>query len=139
MALCTLVCLQDQERLKANIERSEITPQNILMTADDDEIFQRAEEEESVNPSVPFIDSMHPHPHPIYPSRGQPTSLSEASGHSILTDFGSARLLKPSATTEGWWMPDTYRAPEVLMGLPWDHGVDIWSIGVMVSALNPLR
>lgn len=117
-----------------DVNQLEIIPQNILLAADNDEIFQRAEKEELDNPSVPFIDHTHPYPHPIYPSRGQPTSLLEASGHSILTDFGSAKLLKASAATRGWWMPDTYRAPEILMGLSWGHSVEIWSIGVMVSA-----
>ena len=31
-----------------------------------------------------------------------------------------------------WWMPDLYRAPEVLLVLPWGYPVDMWSIGVMV-------
>lgn len=119
----------------ANVNELEITPQNILLSADDDEIFRRAEKEEIEHPSVPVFDHTHPYPHPIYQSRGQPTSLSEALGHSILTDFGSAKLLKASTSTRGWWMPDTYRAPEILMGLPWDHSVDIWSIGVMVSTI----
>nr|POE56215.1 putative serine/threonine-protein kinase dyrk2 [Quercus suber] len=119
----------------AESKRTEIIPQNILMTTDDDSMFQRAEKEELANPSVPVVVQTHSHPHPIYRSRGLPRNLHEASGHSLLADFGSARLLNPSTTTEGWWMPDTYRAPEVLMGVPWDHGVDVWSIGVMVLGL----
>ena len=102
------------------------------MQSDDDTIFQRAEEEELSNPSVPFMIDTQFHTHPIYPSRGRPLNLAEASGGSVLADFGSARLLKAADTTEGWWMPDTYRAPEILMGLPWGHPVDIWSIGIMV-------
>lgn len=105
------------------------------MKSDDDTMFRRAEEEELSNPSVPFTVHTHFHAHPIYPSRGRPMNLLEASGHSILADFGSARLLKPSAATDGWWMPDTYRAPEILMGVPWDHGVDVWSIGIMVRMI----
>lgn len=111
-----------------------MTPQNIMMMANDNTIFERAEKEELDNPSVPLIDHTHPHPHPIYPSRGQPISILEASGASTLSDFGSARVLEAAAVTRGWCMPDAHRAPEILMGLPWGHQVAIWSIGVMVSA-----
>lgn len=48
----------------------------------------------------------------------------------MLTDFGSARLIDAGKTD--WWMTDTHRAVEVLLGLPWDYEVDVWSIGVMV-------
>ena len=107
------------------------------MTAKDDEIFENAEREENENPSIPTIDHAHPYPHPIYESRGQPTSLLQLEGNSILTDFGSAKLVEAAGTTRGWWMPDTYRAPEVLMSLPWGHGVETWSIGVMESIFDP--
>ncbi|KJX97122.1 protein kinase [Zymoseptoria brevis] len=122
-------------QLEAGIVHTEITPQNILLAASDDDIFSRAERMELESPSVPVIDHSQPCPYPIYTSRGLTMNLSEASGYSVLTDFGSARFFDAAATTRGWWMPDTYRAPEVLMSLPWGHGVDIWSIGVMVLEL----
>ncbi|SMR63713.1 unnamed protein product [Zymoseptoria tritici ST99CH_1A5] len=122
-------------QLEAGIVHTEITPQNILLAASDDDIFSRAERMELESPSVPVIDHSKPCPYPIYISRGLTMNLSEASGYSVLTDFGSARFLDAAATTRGWCMPDTYRAPEVLMSLPWGHGVDIWSIGVMVLEL----
>ena len=31
-------------------------------------------------------------------------------------------------------MPDVYRAPEVILGASWDFKIDIWSLGVLVSA-----
>lgn len=34
-------------------------------------------------------------------------------------------------------MPDLYRAPEMLLGLPWSFPVDVWSIGVMVCYFSP--
>jgi serine/threonine protein kinase len=51
-----------------------------------------------------------------------------------LTDFGSAR--SANVDQHGWWMPDTYRAPEILMGVEWGCQVDVWSIGIMVSLVG---
>ncbi|KAF2765901.1 kinase-like protein [Teratosphaeria nubilosa] len=122
-------------QLDCGVVHTEITPQNILLYGFDDSFFQKIEQEEIDNPSIPIIDHTHPYPHPIYPSRGQLSSLQEAIGHVMLADFGSARLLEASASTRGWWMPDTYRAPEILMTGPWGHSIDIWCIGVMVLEL----
>ena len=32
-------------------------------------------------------------------------------------------------------MPGIYRAPEIVLGMDWDSKVDIWAVGVMVSAI----
>lgn len=104
---------------------TDISPQNVLMQIENDTSLKDVEDQESQNPSIPAImgDTV------IYKS--QPTIL-ELSGHPILTDFGQMRLVK-GCTNQDWWMPDLYRAPEVLLQLPWGFPVDIWSIGVMVS------
>lgn len=99
------------------------------MQSIDNESFRRIEQEEMNHPSLPVDDDGHL----VYPSRGDPASLSELSalsGEPVLTDFGSSRSAEN--TNEDWWMPDTHRAPEVLLGLPGDAQVDVWSIGVMV-------
>lgn len=56
----------------------------------------------------------------------------ELSGHPWLTNFGQMRVVE-GRINQDWWMSDLYRAPEVLLQLPWGYPVDIWSIGVMVS------
>lgn len=104
----------------------EITPQNVLAESASDKCFEAIAEAERANPSVPVMDNEHP----VYKSRGEPQSLLELSGQPILTDFGSSRMADPQ--NRGWWMPDTYRAPEVLLGLPWGIEVDTWAIGIMV-------
>lgn len=103
----------------------------MLVSLQNDSIPQRIEGEEAQNPGV----STTVNGYAAYPSRGQPTSVLDLSDDAILTDFGSARLV--DAGNKDWWMPDTYRAPEVLLGLPWDHEVDLWSIGVMVRKSLP--
>ena len=79
---------------------------------------------------MPVIDKGYP----VYPSRGSLQSFIDTSGMAYLTDFGSAR--SASSASSDWYMPDTYRAPEVLMGVLWDCQVDVWSIGIMVCILR---
>lgn len=49
------------------------------------------------------------------------------------------RFVKAEEENRDWWMSDLYRAPEVLLQLPWGFPVDIWAIGVMVRRTNPLH
>ena len=105
----------------------EITAQNVLAQAATDVRFKALEAEEHADPSVPVLDNGYP----VYRSRGEPETMLELTGQSILTDFGSSRI--GNTPNRGWWMADTYRAPEVLMGLSWSYEVDIWSIGILVS------
>ncbi|KAF2813565.1 kinase-like protein [Mytilinidion resinicola] len=108
------------------VVHTDITPKNVLMESRDDTIFKDIEDEESREPSVPIVTDRGP----VYPHR--PSKL-ELSGIPILSDFGSMRLLEPMSTD--WWMPDLYRAPEVLLKLPWEGHVDYWSMGVMTLEL----
>ena len=103
---------------------ADISPQNVLTEAGDDTAFRSIEEQESQEPSQPQETERGP----IYPSR---TAVSVVSGIPILTDFGKMRFADP--VNKGWCMPDLYRAPEVLLKLPWDYPVDLWSVGIMVS------
>lgn len=101
----------------------DISPQNVLTEIVDEISLKDVEEQESQNPSTPVISNGAP----VYHSR--PTML-ELSGIPILTDFGQMRSAEPG--NSGWWMSDLYRAPEVILELPWGFSVDMWSIGVMV-------
>ncbi|RMZ78575.1 hypothetical protein DV738_g3796, partial [Chaetothyriales sp. CBS 135597] len=105
----------------------DVTTQNVLSEAEDDTIFEELEEQELSDPSVPVVSDDG---HIVYPTRFiQP----ELSGVPILTDFGQARPMEPENTD--WWMPDLYRAPEVLLKLPWESPVDVWCVGVMTLEL----
>ncbi|KAM5448142.1 hypothetical protein McanMca71_004250 [Microsporum canis] len=113
---------------------TDISPQNILMDIGDDTTsLKDVEYQEAQDPSVPIItkDGNGIVSSIVYKSR--PT-LPEFSGHPILTDFGQMRQFEGCGNSD-WWMPDLYRAPEVLLGLPWSFPVDIWSIGVMTLEL----
>lgn len=99
------------------------------MGIEDDTSLKYVEDQESRNPSLPITTGDRAVSTTVYKSR--PTML-ELSGHPILTDFGQMRLVE-GCVNQAWWMSDLYRAPEVLLQLPWGFSVDIWSIGVMVS------
>ena len=50
-----------------------------------------------------------------------------------LTDFGSARLKKAQIYTQVQSL--FYRAPEVILGIPYTEAIDIWSIGLVTVEL----
>jgi hypothetical protein len=100
------------------------------MEIDDDTSLQDIEDQESQDPSLPITSTINGSM-PVIVYKSRPTML-ELSGHPILTDYGQMRLVE-GCVNQDWWMSDLYRAPEVLLHLPWGFPADIWSIGVMVS------
>lgn len=64
----------------------------------------------------------------IYESANMPITY----GRPVICDFGCAHVGQKG--TEDI-MPDTYRAPEVILGMGWNNKVDIWSVGMMVMQL----
>ncbi|KAL9125557.1 MAG: hypothetical protein Q9217_005256, partial [Psora testacea] len=105
---------------------ADISPQNVLMKAEDEMNFKGLEDQELQNPSIPIIDDGAP----VYQSR---ITMLELSGIPVLNDFGQMRLVEPM--NKDWWMSDLYRAPEVLLKLPWGFPVDVWTVGVMTLEL----
>lgn len=53
-------------------------------------------------------------------------------GNPKLIDLGEARFGQDTYAEQV--MPDLYRAPEVLLGLPWDEKIDIWALGLTVGS-----
>lgn len=70
----------------------------------------------------------------IYQSRRMPKP--ERWGTPVLCDFGEARPADRTYTAD--IQPEPYRAPEVILHMPWDSKVDIWNLGCLVcnSILN---
>ena len=65
----------------------------------------------------------------IYESRG--LKIPEKHGRPVLCDFGEARFGKESYDED--IQPYIYRAPDVILDIPWSYSVDIWNVGVLVS------
>lgn len=51
-------------------------------------------------------------------------------GALVISDFGQARM---GLEHDGNAMPLAYRAPEVILGMPWGPPVDAWSAGLLVT------
>lgn len=54
-------------------------------------------------------------------------------GKPSITDLSEARFGDSKHTDR--IMPNVYRAPEVILGVPWSHPIDVWGFGMVVSLL----
>ncbi|KAI9823354.1 MAG: hypothetical protein M1819_001362 [Sarea resinae] len=93
----------------------DLQPNNMLMGIDDPSIFAKFEQYEAESP-VPRkeLDGRI-----IYMSRPMPLSK----GLPLLSDLSEARF--GGSEHIDLIMPDVYRAPEVILGMPWSYPVDI--------------
>ncbi|RDW70454.1 uncharacterized protein DSM5745_07965 [Aspergillus mulundensis] len=113
-----------------NLIHTDITPQNVLTELEDESSLRDIEEQELRDPSIPIISDCGV---PVYPSR---KPFIQLGGTPILTDFGQVREdYLDDRVNQDWIMPDFYRAPEVLLQIPWMIQVDMWSVGVMTLEL----
>lgn len=62
--------------------------------------------------------------------------ISKRLGRPILCDFSLARDGQVEHRDD--IQPDPYRAPEVILEIPWGYAADIWNVGVMVRVLLPV-
>lgn len=100
----------------------------MLLGTNDDSIFVKSERYEAERPCPRKELSDRT----IYLSR--PMSLS--SGLPSITDLSEARFGGSCHT--GDIMPDVYRAPEIVLGMPWSYPIDIWGLGMVVSLHDTL-
>lgn len=103
---------------------ADISPNNILLGVQNNDVFSNIEQTERENPSARKIlpDRV------IYKSHIMPITF----GAPMISDFGAACLGDPGQKHSGDAMPGSYRAPEIIIGMEWDSKIDIWSVGVMV-------
>ena len=99
---------------------------NVLCQLSDEALLRALEEAEIDDPSVASMDDHGL----IYTSRRMGLDLS---GLPILIDFG--QMCYGEEWNTKWSMPDLYRAPEVLLKLPWSYPVDVWSVAVMLRRI----
>ncbi len=108
---------------RSGVVHTDISPNNVLQSIEDQSILQQIEHAELEQPIARKTLSDRT----IYLSRPMPFSM----GQPILCDLGEARIGRSKHM--GDIMPGIYRAPEVILGMAWDFKVDIWGVGVMVS------
>ncbi|KAL4783324.1 kinase-like protein [Aspergillus varians] len=123
LALIHLLLALDFLHVEARIVHADIQEKNIMMAIEDTSILSDFEEEEKLNPSLRKIlgDRV------IYASRS--LRKTKHHGRPTLCDFGQARL--GSDTYSGDIQPYIYRAPEVILQMPWNEKVDIWNVAVL--------
>ncbi|CAG8325404.1 unnamed protein product [Penicillium nalgiovense] len=106
------------------INISDIKADNIMFGIADDSVFSDFENNELQNPCPrKELDGRT-----IYTSRAlrMPKNL----GAPVLCDFGSAVMGDEQHSED--IQPDIYRAPEVILQVPWSYSVDIWNVGCVV-------
>ncbi|SMR58372.1 unnamed protein product [Zymoseptoria tritici ST99CH_1E4] len=122
-------CLRDILRAihflhqEAHVIHTDVQPKNILMgVLKTDTAFERFQQDEVEKPSPrkELPDRT------IYVSRPMRYTL----GLPSLSDFSEARFDEPQ--NSGLIMPDVYRAPEVILGMPWGHSVDLWAYAMTI-------
>ncbi|KAI0818845.1 kinase-like domain-containing protein [Irpex lacteus] len=111
---------------EAKVIHTDVQENNILLgISPSDPSFEEFASKEQSNPSP--HKALDPD-HIIYTSRNlHPNSF----GRPVLCDFGEARYIQEEGYSEDI-QPIQYRAPEVILGVPWNEKVDVWSVGVMI-------
>ncbi|MCJ1462040.1 hypothetical protein MMC07_000640 [Pseudocyphellaria aurata] len=103
---------------------ADLQTKNIHLGIEDKSILREFEAAELKSPSPRKIKGDQV----IYMSRG--FGRPKNPGRPVLCDFGEARWGKKTYT--GDIQPYVYRAPEVILDIPWTYSVDIWNVGVMI-------
>ena len=114
---------------KRNVVHCDLKPENILMVSNnvDDVIAEcKAKREQHLDIDVNGNSS---------PEKSNNKSNSKEDGKQYikLIDFGSACF--EGQTTHTYIQSRFYRSPEVLVGLPYDSAIDIWSLGCVAAEL----
>ncbi|OAA59540.1 protein kinase-like protein [Niveomyces insectorum RCEF 264] len=106
---------------EAEVVHTDLHADNLLIALTDDAILKTVEENEIRTPSArkPVGDQQC-----IYVSQ----YMLGGRGPLVICDFGQARIGRQHT---GSAMPVPYRAPEILLGVPWDQAVDMWSVGLL--------
>ncbi|KAI9932522.1 hypothetical protein ASPWEDRAFT_101324 [Aspergillus wentii DTO 134E9] len=114
----------DYLHTECQIIHADIKADNIMLGIADDTVFSDFEEEELQTPCPrKELDGRT-----IYISRD--LRMPKAYGAPVLCDFGSAMPGGIEHLED--IQPNIYRAPEVILEVPWTYSVDIWNVGCMI-------
>ncbi|KAK2742729.1 hypothetical protein FQN55_007670 [Onygenales sp. PD_40] len=116
----------DYLHTECKIIHTDIKADNIMLGMNDDSVFTNLEEKELQHP-VPRKE-VELNGRTVYMSRD--LRVPHDVGAPVLCDFGSA-ILGNQHHVE-FIQPNIYRAPEVILGVPWTYSVDIWNVGCMI-------
>ncbi|OAA63409.1 Protein kinase-like domain protein [Niveomyces insectorum RCEF 264] len=104
----------------ADVIYTDLHADNLLIGVTDQAVFDKIASLEAKTPSRrKYVDDTV-----IHSSLGVVASI----GPLVLCDMGQARI---GSRQEGIAMPAPFRAPEVILGMPWDSKIDMWNLGVL--------
>jgi len=128
------------ELAKHGVVHCDIKPENVLLADEDDTLQvtspQNSEKESSASsPSAQMTGLINTQPFIAQVRAMKQTKEStNAHHHRIkLIDFGSACF--EGQAMQAYVQSRFYRSPEVLIGLPFDSAIDIWSLGCVAAEL----
>ncbi|PLB44857.1 protein kinase [Aspergillus steynii IBT 23096] len=113
---------------EAGVVHADIQENNIMLSVEDESVLVDFEQAERSSPSRRKIIGDRV----IYSSRD--LGIPKVHDRPILSDFGEARL----SSSLGKWedvQPLVYRAPEVMLRMPWNEKIDIWNVAVLAWGL----
>ncbi|KEZ46697.1 Serine/threonine protein kinase [Scedosporium apiospermum] len=114
----------DYLHTECQVIHADIKADNIMFGIDDDSVFSSFMENELETPCPrKEVDGRT-----IYVSRE--LRMPQKWGAPVLCDFGSA--IPGGVEHLEDIQPNIYRAPEVILEVPWSYEVDIWNVGCMV-------
>lgn len=123
--LSALLYALDFLHTKAKVVHNDLWEGNIILSTNDHAYFDAIVEEAW---SIPMARKMEGdrivyHHHPV--------DIPKKPGPTILCDFGQAVFGAKEYARDA--LPDLYRAPEIVLGIPWNEKIDIWAVGCMVA------
>ncbi|EAU38942.1 predicted protein [Aspergillus terreus NIH2624] len=125
-ALRHLLQALDFLHTEANIAHCDLKASNIMLTVEDENIFEDFEQAEKADPSPRKLINDESS---IYATRDFRPPRNHAWGYPVLCDFGEARI--GANHPHEWIQPEIYRAAEILLELDWSHSVDVWNAGCL--------
>ncbi|KAE8160440.1 kinase-like domain-containing protein [Aspergillus tamarii] len=115
----------DYLHTECQVIHTDIKANNIMFQLANSSVFTKFEEDELRNPSPrKELDGRA-----IFLSR-ELEMIPGKLGAPVLCDFGSAMLGDIEHLEDV--QPDIYRAPEVILEVPWSYSIDIWNVGCMI-------
>ncbi|KAF4442700.1 CMGC SRPK kinase [Fusarium acutatum] len=121
----------DYLHTECHIIHADVKPDNIMVRIEDPKMFEKdaIEEYNSPLPEKQLDDRI------IYLSRNNYGPLTRPTGIIQLVDFDLAVRSAPGKLHHGAIQGEKYRAPEVILNSGYSYSADIWSLGVMITAL----
>ncbi|GBE87424.1 kinase-like domain-containing protein [Sparassis latifolia] len=113
---------------ECHIIHTDLKPENILFGLEDISLLDRAVKDEAEHPSSRKVTTDRT----IYLSRFDVGPPKTPPGPPKIADFDHSYRGDGQELLEDFIQVNQYRAPEVVMGIPWSYSVDIWNFGMML-------